>query len=129
MRRQALILVADASPTDAEMRGDGTNEHVREDRAGTTLRNGNGKSPWPTVGHLWAGADLCGVGMPHPSLDLQPDNSLLTTRSPASLNTTSLTQSSVPTLATLRRLTIRVTPLSQRKVGGRISAGSNGAPC
>ena len=128
MRSPAIILVADAIPMDVEKEGEATNEHLQEHRARANLGHGNGNSSWPAVPHLWAGTDLCRVGMPDPSLDLQPDNPLLATRSPALLNATSRTQSSAPTLATLRRLTIRATPLSL-VVGGRIPTRSNGASC
>jgi hypothetical protein len=121
------IVVTDTIPVDAEERGEGANEHFQEYRARTNPGLGNGNSSWPTVAHLWAGTDLCRVGMPDPSLDLQPNNSLLATRSPAPLKATSQTQSSVPTLATLRRLTIHGTPL--RRVDGRVPAGSNAASC
>jgi hypothetical protein len=129
MRSPAIILVVDTVPMDAEERGEGSHEHLQEHRARTKLGHGNGNGSWPSVVHFWAGTDLCRVGMPDPSLDLQPDNKVFATRSPASLNATSPTQSSAPTLATLRRLTIRATPLSRRNVRGRIPAGSNGASC
>jgi len=129
MRSPAGILVTDTIPMDAQKKGESANEHVQEHRARTNLGHGNGSSSWPSVAHLWAGTDLCCVGMQDPSLDLQPDNPVLATRSPASLNTTSQSQTAAPTLATLRRLTIRATPLSQRGVDGRNPAGSDGVSC
>jgi hypothetical protein len=129
MRSSAIILVAETIPMDAGKKGEGANEHLQEHRARTNLGHGNGNSSWPTVAHLWAGTDLWRVGMPDPSLDLQPNNSVLDTRSPAPLNATSQTRTSAPTLATLRRLTIRAMQLSLRSVGDRIPAGSKGAPC
>jgi hypothetical protein len=129
MRSPAIILVTDTIPIDAEKKGEGASEHVQEHRARTNLGHGNGDSSWPSLAHLWAGTDLCRVGMPDPSVDLQPDNPVLATRSPAPLNATSQTQSSVPTLATLRRLTIRATALSLRDVGSRIRAEGKGTSC
>ena len=74
---------------DAGEKGEGANEHLQEHRAGTNLGHGNGSSPWPPVAHLWAGTDLCRLGMSDPSLDVQPNNAVLATRSPARLNATS----------------------------------------
>jgi hypothetical protein len=129
MTSPAIILVTDAIPMDAEERGEGAHEHLQEHRARTNLGHGDGNGSWPTVTHLWEGTDLCRLGMRYPSLDVQPDDSLLDTRSPASLNATSQALQSAPTLAILRRLTIRATPLSGRNVGGRVPAGGKGATC
>jgi hypothetical protein len=129
MRSPAYILVTETILTDVEKEEEGANEHVQEHRTRTNLGLGNGDSSRPTVAHLWARTDLRRVGMPDASVDLQPDNPVLSTRSSASLNTTSRTQTSAPTLATLRRLTIRATPLSSRSVDGPTPAGSTGAPC
>jgi hypothetical protein len=126
MRSQTIVLVTDTIPTDGEKKGESANEYLQEHRARTNLGHGNGNSSWPAVACLWAGTDLCRVGMPDPSLDLQPDNSLLATRSPAPLNAPSRAQSSAPTLGTLRRFTIRGTP-TLRSVDGHIPAGINGA--
>ena len=129
MRSPADILITDTMPMDTEKKGESAHEHLQEHRARTNLGRGNGNSTWPSVAHLWEGTDLRCVGMQDPSLDLQPDNSVLATRSPASLNTTSQPQTAAPSLATLRRLTIRATPLSQRSVDGRNPAGSDGVSC
>jgi hypothetical protein len=128
MRSPAINVVTVAIPADVEKKGEGANEHVQEHRRRTNLGHGNGNSSWPTVAHLWAGTDVRRVGMQDPSVDLQPDNSLLAARSPAPLNATSHPQQA-PTLATLRRLKIRATPLSGRNVGGRIPEGMEGPPC
>jgi hypothetical protein len=127
MRSPAIVLVTDTIPT-GEMKGEGANEYLQEHRARTNLGHGNGNSSWPAVAYLWAGTDLCRVGVPDPSVDLQPDNSLLATRSPAPLNATSREQTSAPTLGTLRRLTIRGRP-TLPSVDGRIPAGSKGGSC
>jgi hypothetical protein len=129
MRSPAIAVVTDAIRTDGEKKGEGENEHLQEHRARTNLGHGDGNGSWPSVAHLWAGQDMCRVGMPDTSIDLQPEHSLLATRSPASLNATSPAQSSAPTLGTLRRLTIRATPLSRRSVSSRIPAGGKGASC
>ena len=129
MRSLAIVPVADTIPTDVEEEGEGSNEHLQEHRVRTKLGHGNGNGSLPSIIHLWAGTDLWRAGMPDPSLDLQPDNPVLIARSPALLNATSRTQSSTPTLDTLRRLTIRATPLSQRSVDGRNPAGSDGVSC
>ena len=127
--RPAIILVTDTIPMDVEKKAEGAHEHLQEHRARTNLGRGNGNSTWPSVAHLWEGTDLRCVGMQDPSLDLQPDNPVFPARSPAPLNATSRTQSSAPTLATLRRLTIRATPLWRRNVDGHIPAGGKGASC
>ena len=101
MRSPADILITDTMPMDTEKKGESAHEHLQEHRARTNLGRGNGNSTWPSVAHLWEGTDLRCVGMQDPSLDLQPDNSVLATRSPASLNTTSQSQTAAPTLATL----------------------------
>jgi len=129
MRSPAVVLVTDTIPMEEEEEGEGTNEHLQEHRARTNLGHGNGNGSWPTVAHFWEGSDLCRVGMPDPSLELQPNDSVLDTRSPALLNAASETQTSAPTVATLRRLTIRATPLSGRNVSARMPVGSKGASC
>jgi hypothetical protein len=129
MRSPAIVLVTDTIPADGEKKGEGANEYLQEHRAKANLGHGNGNSSWPAVAYLWAGTDLCRVGMPDPSLDLQPDNSLLATRSPAPLNARFRAQSAAPTLGMLRRLTIRGTPMLQRNVGGHTPARRKGAPC
>jgi hypothetical protein len=129
MRSPARILVTDAILMDVETNGEDANEHLQDHRASGHPGHGNGNSSWPTVAHLWARTDLCNVGMPDPSLDLQPNNSVFDTRSPAPLTLTSRTRTEAPTLGTLRRLTIRGTPLPLRSVGDRIPKGSEGAPC
>jgi hypothetical protein len=129
MRSRATIRVTDTIRMDAEKKGVDANKHLQEHRTRTNLGQGYGNNSRPTVAHLWAGSDLCRLGMPDPSVDLQPNNSLLATRSSAPLNATSPTQTSVPTLATLRRLTIRATPLSLRRVDRSIPAGNKGTPC
>jgi hypothetical protein len=129
MRSPTIILVTDTVSMDAEIEGEGTNEHLQEQRARPNLGHRNGNGSRPSVVDLWAATDLRCIGMPDPSLDLQPDNPVLIARSPALLNATSRTQSSTPTLDTLRRLTIRATPLSLRTVGGRTPAEGNGASC
>jgi len=128
MRSLAIVPVADTIPTDVEEEGEGSNEHLQEHRVRTKLGHGNGNGSLPSIIHLWAGTDLWRAGMPDPSLDLQPDHSVLASRSPAPLNASSGMQTSAPTLATLRRLTIRATPLSRPNVGSPISAGSKVAP-
>jgi hypothetical protein len=129
MRSPAIILVADTISMGAEEKGEGSNEYLQERRARTNLGHGNRNGSLPAIVHLWAGTDLCRVGMPDPSLDIQSDNPVLASRSPAPLSAISRMQSSAPTLNTLRRLTIRATPLSRRNVGGRIPARGKGAPC
>jgi hypothetical protein len=124
MRSPAIILVTDTIPMDAEKKGEGAHERLQEQRVRTNLGHGNGNSSWPSVAHLWAGKDLCRVGMPDPSVDLQPDNSVLDTRS---LNAPSQTQTSVRTVATLRRLTNPAMSLS--RCSGRIPTGNKCAPC
>jgi hypothetical protein len=112
-RRPVIALVADPSHTDAddaEKEGEGRDEYLQERRARTNLGHGNGNSSRPSVAHLWEGTDLYRVGMPNPSLDLQPDSPVFASRSLASLNATPQTQTQAPTLATLRRLTVRATP-------------------
>jgi hypothetical protein len=113
MRSPVIALVADSSQTDVEDKereGEGRDEYVQERRARTNPGHGNGNSSWPPVANLWERTDLCRAGMPNPSLDLQPDNPVLASRSPVALNATPQTQTQAPTLATLRRLTVRATP-------------------
>jgi hypothetical protein len=129
MRSPAFILVIDTILVDAEEKGEGANERLQEDRARTDLDHGNGNGSWPPFAHFWAETDLRRVGMPDPSLDLQPGNPVFATRSPTSLNATPRMESSAPTLGTLRRLTIRCTPMSLRSVDGRTRVGVKGAPC
>jgi hypothetical protein len=126
MRSPAIIRVTVTIHVDKDKEGEGGNEHLQEHRARTNLGHGYGNNSWPAVADLWTGSDLCRVGMPDPSVNLQPNYSLLDTRSSAPLNATSPTQASAPTLATLRRLTIRATPLSLRSVESRIPARSKG---
>jgi hypothetical protein len=102
-----IIVVADPNHVDSDKEGEGVDEHVQEHRARPNLGHGNGNSSWPSVAHLWARTDLCHVGMPNPSLDLQPDNPVFASRPPVALNATPQTQTPAPTLATLRRLTMR----------------------
>jgi hypothetical protein len=129
MRSAAIIPVADTISHWRADKGEGSNEYLQEHRARTKLGRGNGNGSLPSIVHFWAATGLCRAGMPDPSLDLQPDNPVLDSRSPAPLSAISRMHSSAPTLATLRRLTIRATPLSRRNVGGRIPASGKGAPC
>ena len=114
------------APTRVAKKGEFNHEYLRERiQASEWYR----LDPRPTVDDIRAGTDLCDRGVPDPSLPLQPDRSVLDSRSPAPLSAISRIHSSAPTLATLRRLTIRATPLSRRDVGGRIPASGKGAPC
>jgi hypothetical protein len=115
MSSQANSLVINPLPIGAEEEGVDASEHVQEHRARTVQGHGNGNSSRPPIADLWAGSDLYRGGLPDPSVDLQPDNPLRNTRSHDGLNAAAQTRPSAPTLATLRRLTIRATPLSLRQ--------------